>query len=446
MAEEAKLFLNKIVEENDVQALDRYNIEIDDMPTDIDRAAYRFIREYAEQNDGQAPSYAVVVANVEGFDYIPEVSDSYQYLAGRIKSLRAKREVLRWFETGEFEKRLNEMDGREFVEKWLPSVLESVKMRTSVRESVGTDIVKDADKFLEEYERRKLGNSFRVWKSKFPAIGEYVSSNLYVVYGKSGRGKSVITLEDALYAATQGANVLIWAMELPEYEVLTRAYVSLSGEVGVTTADYNGMDLTAGFDAYEVRTGRLDDEFERTLKTFVKSLDSYLEGSLTIRAVDHEDFNDRSLRALEADIIETNADFIVIDPFYYLHYERNTSKTAGGDAMETSKKLRSIAGRTSTVIVAITQADEVKEKKDESGFRELKLPAREEVKKTKQLLEDAYQLIAVDTDYKQGRGLVGVNKGRDGGEGDVTEILYIPQIGVVRALETGEEALEQFDF
>lgn len=446
MAEEAKLFLNKIVEENDVQALDRYNIEIDDMPTDIDRAAYRFIRDYAAKNSGEAPSYASLVANVVGFDYIPEVSDSYQYLAGRIKSLRAKREVLRWFESGEFEKRLNEMDGREFVEKWLPSVLESVKMRTNVRESVGTNIVKDADKFLEEYERRKLGQSFRVWKSKFPAIGEYVSSNLYVVYGKSGRGKSVITLEDALYAATQGANVLIWAMELPLYEVLVRAYVSLSGEVGVTHAQVHGLDLTAGFDAKDVRMGRLDEEFERTLKTFVRSINSYVKGNVVIRAVDDEEFNDRSLRALEADIIETDADYVVIDPFYYMDYERNTSKTAGGDAMETSKKLRSLAGRSSTVIVAITQADETKEGKDEDGTRELKLPNREDVKKTKQLLEDAYQLIAVDTDYKQGRGLVGVNKGRDGGEGDVTEILYIPQIGVVRALETGEEALEQFDF
>ncbi len=62
-------------------------------------------------------------------------------------------------------------------------------------------------------------------------------------------------------------------------------------------------------------------------------------------------------------------------------------------------------------------------------------------------MEDAYLLIGVDTDYKQGRGLVGVNKGRDGGEGNQTEILYIPSVGVVREMETGAEAIEgQFDF
>jgi replicative DNA helicase len=135
-----------------------------------------------------------------------------------------------------------------------------------------------------------------------------------------------------------------------------------------------------------------------------------------------------------------------LDPFYYLSYERNTSKTAGGDAAETSKKLRWLAGRTHVVIFAITQADEGKESADEDGNRELKLPAREDVKKTKQLLEDAYLLIAVDTDYKQGRGLIGLNKGRDGGEGEVGEIIYIPSVGVVRELASGEASASQFDF
>src|SRR5690554_6080228 len=102
-------------------------------------------------------------------------------------------------------------------------------------------------------------------------------------------------------------------MELPLYEVLVRAYVSLSGEVGVTHAQVHGLDLTAGFDAKDVRMGRLDEEFERTLKTFVRSINSYVKGNVIIRAVDDEEFNDRSLRALEADIIETDADYVVID-------------------------------------------------------------------------------------------------------------------------------------
>src|SRR5690606_3230554 len=215
---------------------------------------------------------------------------------------------------------------------------------------------------------------------------------------------------------------------------------------GVTTAHMHGMDLTAGFDSRDVRLGQLSEEFETAFRFFIETMNDRLAGNITVRAVDDEDFTDRSLRALEADIIATKADFVVVDPFYYLHYEKNTSKTTGGDAANTSMKLRALAGRTSTVIVAITQADVKKEESDEDGNRELRLPNRDDVKKTTQLMEDAYLLIGVDTDYKQGRGLVGVNKGRDGGEGNQTEILYIPSIGVVREMETGEAIADQFDF
>jgi len=435
-----------VIEENDVGALARHNITVDDMYSDIDRKTYEFIREYAEENGDEAPSYAVVADSVDDFEYIPEVSDSYTYLARQIKSYSAKQEIIKLFDTGEFERRINEMDGLEFVNKWLPSVVESVKMRTDVRDNVGTDIKRDGDKFLEEYRRRKLGESFRVWESKFDAIGEYVSSNLYTVYGKSGRGKSVITLEDAIHVAKQGANVLIWAMEMGNFEVLVRAYTSLSGDAKIANTELFGANMDVGFDSRDIRLGQLDGEFEKAFEEFVRNINEHVEGNIVIRAADDEDFRDRSLDALRADIERTEADFVVIDPFYYLDYERNTSRTAGGDAAATSMKLRRMAGTTSTTIVAITQADESSEEISGEGMRELEIPERSEVKKTKQLLEDAYLLIGIDSDYKQGRGIVGVNKGRDGGEGDISEFIYAPQYGVVKPLETGKDAIEDFNY
>lgn len=440
------LLLSKIIDNNDPKALDRYNIDINDLPTKAEREAYRFITDYAVKNRGQAPSYATVAAEVPAFgmEYVPEVSDSYEYLAKKIKDHAASQSAIKLAQDV-VEKYNDGADGKTLLSV-LQKEIESIKIRTSVRDKVGTDIKTDSTKFLAEYERRKAGESFRIWKSKFSAIGEYVSSNLYTVYGKSGRGKSVITLEDAIYAAQQGANVLIWAMEMGWFEVMVRIYVAISGEEGVTTAHMHGMDLSAGFDSREVRLGKLSDEFEQGFRTFLETIDDIIPGNITVRAVDDEDFNDRSLRALEADIEATKADYVVIDPFYYLHYERNTSRTTGGDASNTSMRLRALAGRTSTVIVAITQADETKETDGEDGNRELELPDRKDVKKTKSLLEDAYLLIGIDSDYKQGRGLVGVFKGRDGGEGNTSEILYIPQVGVVRELETGETVASEFDF
>lgn len=441
-----KLLLNKILDENDVMALTRHNITEADMPSDVDRNTLRFITKYAEENGGKAPSYATVASEVEGFEYIPEVSDSFKWMASQIKDHSAKLAVVEWFESGDFNRKLNELGGKEFVESWLPNALESVKLRTSVRDKVGTDIKTDGEKFLEEYDRRKEGKSFRLWKSRFSSIGEYISSNLYVVYGKSGRGKSVIALEEGVYAAEQGANVLLWAQEMGLYEVMVRIYVSISGKSGVTTAEFHGEHMTAGFDSTDVRLGKLSEDFERAFRIFVTTINEHIAGNITVRAVDDEDFADRSLRALEADMEETSADYVIIDPFYYMTYEKNTSKTAGGDASNTSMKLRALAGRSSAVIVAITQADETKEDKDEEGGRELALPNREDVKKTKSLLEDAYMLIGVDTDYKQGRGLVGVSKGRSGGEGNESEILYIPQVGIVKEIEVGGAALTGFNF
>lgn len=441
-----KLFLNKVIEENDGSAFLRYNITKDDMHADVDRKTFEFIEEYAEQNGGNIPSYATVASEVEGFEYIPEVSDSFRWLAGQIKDFSAKRAVIEWFETGEFDRKLNEMGGKEFIEKYLIPQAESVNIRTSVRDKVGTDVKEDGEKFLEEHDRRKAGESFRVWKSKYSAVGEYISGNMYTVFGESGRGKSVLTLEDAIYVAMQGANVLAWSLEMGWYEVLVRIYVSISGDKEITTAHLQGVDMGAGFNARDVRVGALSEEFEEAFKMFVRNINDHIEGNITVRAVDDEDFTDRSLRALQADIERLDADFVMIDPFYYLTYEKNTSRTTGGDAANTSQRLRALTGRLSVVTVAITQSDVQKSEGDEEGLRELRLPSRDEVRKTAALMEDAAVLIGIDSDYKQGLAIVGLLKARDGGEGDISNVLFLPQYGVIKELEVGEEAMKGFDF
>src|SRR5690625_7912462 len=104
--------------------------------------------------------------------------------------------------------------------------------------------------------------------------------------------------------------------------------------------------------------------------TFIRNINAYISGYSTVRAVDEEEFIERSLRALEADIKQVGADFVVIDPFYYLQFEKNTSRTTGGDASNTSMKLRAMTGRLSIVTVAITQSDVKKSEESEEGSRE----------------------------------------------------------------------------
>src|SRR5699024_10389876 len=162
--------------------------------------------------------------------------------------------------------------------------------------------------------------------------------------------------------------------------------------------------------------------------------------------VDDADFIDRSLRQLETDIEATEADVVMIDPFYYLSYERNTDKTTGGAAASTSRKLRAITGRLGIVTIAITQADVHKKSVTEDGARELRVPEREDVRSTMALLEDAATLIGIDSDYKQGYAIVANLKARDGGEDGVSNVIYLPQYGVIKELEVGEGVADEFEF
>lgn len=433
--------LSKVLDENNPQVLVQYGVEEHHFPTEVERQAYRFIREYAENNRGQVPDYRTVVAEVDGFTYIPNVEDSYEYLVSKLKNLSAKIEIKRLFDE-EVSEKYDKMSGIEFAE-WLREKLDQVIMGTHVRSS-GTDIKRDIDRFLSEYKRRKDGRSFKVWRSKFPSInrevGGYLSGNMYTWYGRSGRGKSVFVMEEALEAALQGARVLVWALEMSRYEWLARAYSSLSARQGLVKTQIDGVEIEAGFDTRALLTGRMDEATEYALRTFLTTLDELLPGTIILRAVDDADFTNRRVRDLEADILATKADVVVIDPFYYLDYEPNTSKTTGGDAANTSKRLRHLAGRTNTVIHVITQADEVKDVKSEDGVREVKPPQRAEIKKTKAVLEDAANVFGIDT--ADGLGVIEIGKGRHGGEGVRVEVRYLPKYGIVDEIEPNAE---QFD-
>lgn len=433
MSNSGTLLLSKVIDDNDVQALALHNVRSEHFVSDADRKAYEFIKSYAAVNNGQAPSYATVIENVSDFYYITDVSDSYAWLTKKLLNDAGKAYVHAFLTQSHGVQELwseYQNDIPTLVAK-MQEKLDEIKQGTDTREKVGADIKNDFASYLEEYDRRKSGESFKTWKSKFSHIGEYTSGNMYVIYGKSGRGKSVIAMEEAVEAATQGANVLIWSMEMPRFEIMTRIYVALSGRQGLTMVSLNGIDMNAGFDSDAVRKGKLSEDFEVAYKAFLANLNETLKGSITVRAVDDYDFNVRNVAQLQSDILRTKSDFVLIDPMYYMDYEKNTSGTKGGDAAATSMKLRRLAGTMKVVLLAITQAEEKESNKNEDDSRELALPERKDVAKTKQLLQDAYLLIGVDTDYKQSRGLVGIDKGRDGGEGDFVEIVYAPQVGVV---------------
>ncbi|EAG9813367.1 DNA helicase [Listeria monocytogenes] len=441
----AQLLLNKVVNDADISPLTKYNIQASDMPTKSDRQTFDFIHDYYEK-EGVVPSYATLSTQVENFEYVPEITDTYTYLAKQVKDYSGKVAVFKLLEDPSMQAKFDDMESAEFI-AYMQKALHEIEVQTKVSRGIGTDVVLDSEKFLTEYEKRKAGESNKIWHSKFPTVeqelGGYTEGNTYAWYGRSGRGKSIITMEEALQAAVDGANVLIWALEMPWFEWMARAYSSLSARRKIFKAEIDGTKYETGFFNRNLQQGDLPAEFEKAFRVFALELaeGQHIKGTITLRSVDDDDFDQRNLAALQADIEATKANVVVIDPIYYMDFEQNTSKTAGGDVAATSKKLRRLAGKMKCVIHVVTQAEEEKEKFDD-GIRTISIPSRESVKKSKAILEDAAALLAFDS--VDNTGVIEIKKGRSGGEGKQAELVFMPSYGVVEELDYTAALVREF--
>lgn len=429
-------FISKVLDSGDVHAFDRFGISGEILATVPERQAMQFILDYADKYHGQAPDYRTVEAEIDGFEYIPEVTDSFKYLADEVKRYAARLAIHDfWYSEGMAKKFNGEYkdDPDGFIAE-AQKILDDIRHRTASGGKVGIDLKRDIDSVVTEYQRRADGKSFKVWQSAFAtlndAVGGYLSSNVYVWFGRSGRGKSVFTMTEAIAAAMQGANVLIWALEMAFYELAARMLAALSALEGSgnMSATVDGVEIGGGFEVKKILMGHLDSPAD--FFDFLRKLNDFIPGNITIRAIDDPNFKRRDCRQLEVDIKATEADVVVIDPIYYMTMEHNDSKTSGGDVAATSKKLRLLAGRLGVVMHVITQADEVKDDEDEEGNRQLRIPKRAELQKAKQILQDSSNTFAIDT--CDGRGVISIGKGRNGGEDVEIEIIYLPAIGIVK--------------
>jgi len=446
MAYEGEAFISKVLDTGDVNAFSRFGIREETFITDTEKAAYRFIADYAEQNHGEVPDPRTVEAEIDGFVYMPQIQDTFKSLGGRLKEEAGAQAVLDLWNSKEVADLFSGAPTTEFIEYVMRRLID-ISDDIAAGNQSGFDIKRDIERFKSEYRRRKEGKSFKMYESLFPsigdAIGNYLSGNTYAWFGRSGRGKSIFVMMEAIHAARNGANVLIWSLEMSWYELMARLISALSafeGMLTITTED--GVRMQGGFSPKDLLRGKLSDYEEATLDVFFEELSEKLPGNIKIRSIDDETFTRRDARQLEADIKTYNADVVVIDPIYYMTMEKNTGKTTGGDVAKTSQKLRAIAGRNSVVMHVITQAEEVRDAKTKEGERVLRLPYREEVKKASQILEDASALIGIDT--LDGRGLISIGKGRTGGEDLIVEVMFLPSYGLIREISGADADIFSF--
>src|SRR5690625_1186101 len=418
------------------------------MHNDIDRNTYRFIEKYAQENGGKTPSYAVVADNVEGYEYIPGVSDSYSYLARQIKDYSAQQGIVDLFRTGEFERKLNELGGQEFVNKWLPTVLESVKMRTTVRETIGKTLDEIKISVREEYLKRELGESYTKWNTPFSLLDKeisgFFSGDVYGIIAESGRGKTYLICKIVDSLLRQGANVLMKSFELKEFMVIARL-ISIATAKDELFLDELGRKV--GIPNRQILSGNLEGATREQFLAMVDSLDSYYKGNLYLQAKSDESLT-RTLDDLESELSREDIDVVVLDPFYGLSdvYGRNQNRTTGGAAEQAATRFENIVGDNDVVGIYAVQATVEKKSTDEEGRRELNLPTRDQVKTSKRLLDIATNLFSFDSLEIEGRAMLGIEKGRNGGEDFQLELTALFDYGVLEELATGEEAMQGFDF
>lgn len=434
MAVTGQQLLSKVIDEGTTQALAKYNIKRSDFPTPGEREAYDFIVKYASENGGAAPSYATFSANVQKVMYLPEVTDSFEYLAGELKDANGKRELAEYINSPEFTQSYASLPTEAFINS-LTDRLSRIKMetRTGVLEKVGNSFSDLAVMFGHEYEQRKLGKSFKLWRTPFESlndeIGGLYSGDVYGIMAESGRGKTYLSaaIIDALLR--QGANVLVKSYEVKWYSWMARLLSIATAHEEVLT-DERGVKV--GVPNKGLLSGVLDVDIESYVLEFATKINDYYPGNLILQAKGDGELT-RTLDELDRELTDhPEIDVVVIDPFYGLAdvYGRNSNKTTGGAAEQAARRLEAIIGAHDVVGIYTIQANTEKQETEDGAVREIKLPKRDQVKTTKAVLEIATNLFVFDA--VNGLGKIGIEKGRNGGEGIVIELLALMDYGVLR--------------
>lgn len=418
------------------------------MPSKVDADTYEFVTSYARDNGGQAPSYATVAAEVEGFEYVPGVSDQYEYLARQIKDFTAQQMISQWFDGGEFQRKFNEMPPQKFIDEYLLPAAQAVKMGTRVRDSVGRTFTDIKISMQEEYESRKNGESNKRWDTPFKSLthelGGWFSGDVYGIMAESGRGKTYLIIKIVDSLLRQGANVLVKSFEVKEYVWIARL-ISIITAVDEMFVDELGRKI--GIPNKQILSAKLEGIVYDHFTEVLEALDAYYPGTIYFQGKSDACLT-RTLDDLESEVMSGQIDAVFLDPFYGLTdvYGKNSNKTTGGAAEQAATRFENIIGDNDILGFYAVQATVERKELGDDDKRMLNLPTRDQVKTSKRLLDIATNLLSFDSIGEEGLAMIGIEKGRNGGEDFRLELIALMDYGVIKELETGEAVAAEFGF
>lgn len=394
--------LSKVLDEGNFHVLTKYNIKDADFYSIPE--VYDFVKKYTKEH-GATPDYRTVVANYNAFTYLPEVVDSFAYLAKSVKNATAKRGAVEILQK-QAGLKFKELSGTEFVD-WLDVEVDKLKAVSSAESYTGENFAVSGQERWKLYEEGKEQRTYKFIPTPYRKLtnllgGGFELGDYVLLQAYSNRGKSWIASDIGVTAWRNNFGVLHYSPEL--------SYAQQAQRNDTLLGHFNNMEL---------KTSKLADE--QKYKSFLDTFNEQNDTPYIIKTMEHLP-QGLSLDVIEADIIANpEIKMVIIDGFNLMtHKGRNGNRD---NMSNTSRQLRQLFGRHQVVglVVHQTPTSAVKENggEDEEGVRVVSPAKIHQYSETIAVVQDACTILSFD--QSDGVGKILLAKARtEGVDSEIT--------------------------
>lgn len=371
--------LSKALDEQTITELNKFSVNEKDFHSLPD--VYKFIKDYQKDN-GTTPDYRTVVSEFEDFEYMPEVTDTFKYMATKLKGDTAKRRAVGLLQD-EASKNFSTMNGGQFA-NWLFDEAKRLKEISQAESLTGTNWATSGLERWERYEEAKDPEKKTFIPTPYPSLSKYLDGGFWLtdyvlLQAYTNRGKSWIATDCGVHAWANGFGVIHYS---PEHSV--------------SQQEQRNDTIRGHFNNTELKTGKLSQEDK--YKEYLKDFSEDNETPYIIKTMEHLP-KGLTLDVIEADL-HSNPDIkmVILDGFNLIKHKGGDSKRNNMTA--TSRELRQIFARHNVVGMVVhhtpTSAEKENKEDDDTGARVVKPPEIDDYSETIAVIQDPATILSFD--------------------------------------------------
>jgi len=385
--------MSKVIDEQNVTILNKFNVKETDFYALPE--VYKFVKSYNSEF-GEIPDYRTVVDKFDDFEYMPEVADSFGYLAKSLKSATAKRGAIEILQR-QAGKKFNDLSGTDFI-TWLADEVNSIKENTSSESNAGENFATTGKDRWDTYEDSKENRTQLFIPTPYPTLSKYLGGGFEIgdyvlLQAYTNRGKSWIASHLGVVAWSNNFGVLHYSPEL--------SYTQQSQRNDTLAGHFNNSNL---------KSGQLSNE--TSYKSFLDGFNEDNETPYIIKTMEHLP-KGLGIDVIEADL-QANPEIkmVIIDGFNLMdHKGRDGNRN---NMSNTSRSLRQLFARYGVVGIVVHQTPTSAEKENksdsETGSRLVQPPDIHQYSETIAVIQDASTVLSYDA--LDGVGKIKIAKAR----------------------------------